>query len=71
MAQRIDSIYAALLSRRESLGGRGLPGEPDAGWIIDDNAFTDAWCDIDARQLLINYLEEWLGDQSASSPTTT
>ena len=60
----IDSIYAALLSHRESLVVEDYPGEPDAGWIIDDNAFTDAWCDIDARQLLINYLEEWLGEQS-------
>jgi hypothetical protein len=59
----VDSLYAALLEDRDNLVVEDYPGEPDAEWVIDDDAFHDAWCNLDATRLLINYLEEWLNEQ--------
>lgn len=59
----VASIHAALLEDRAKLVVEDYPGEPDAEWIIDDDAFSDAWCNLDATRLLINYLEEWLNEQ--------
>lgn len=59
----VGSLYAALLEDRANLMVEDDPGEPDAEWIIDDGAFSDAWCNLDATRLLINYLEEWLNEQ--------
>jgi hypothetical protein len=59
----VDSLYAALLEDRENLVVEDYPGEPDAEWVIDDDTFSDAWCNLDGTRLLINYLEEWLNEQ--------
>jgi hypothetical protein len=59
----IDGICAALLEDRANLVVEDYPGEPGAEWIIDDGAFSDAWCNLDATRLLINYFEEWLNEQ--------
>lgn len=59
----LDSIYAALLAVRDQIVVEDRAGEPDAEWVIDDDAFSDACCEIGTTRLLLNYLEEWLGEQ--------
>jgi hypothetical protein len=59
----VDSIYAALLEDRDHLVVEDYPGEPDAEWILDEDAFADACCEIGTTRLLLNYLEEWIDEQ--------
>lgn len=59
----VASIHAALLEVRDQFVVEDDPGEPDAQWIIDDDAFADACCEIGTTRLLLNYLEEWLDEQ--------
>lgn len=62
----VDGIYAALMAQRHHLVIEDYPADPDFEWVIDEEGFREAWCDIDADRLLLNYLEEWLGEQTTT-----
>lgn len=58
----IDSLYDALHELRGQFVVRADAG-PDAPWIIDDDDYADACTEIGIRQLLLDYLAEWLSEQ--------
>lgn len=56
----LASIFDALHQDREQFV---IKDEDTGEWIIDDDAWSDACCEINSARLLLDYLEEWLSDQ--------